>query len=496
MTGKSRSNGVFAVLVLVASVMLVLNILLLVTIWSDHPRPSAVKGAPTTKAVPFDAKTREEVRDFVAEEIDRQAGRSLQGFGTFASAAITVVSVLIAVALAVFGLTWWRQTQEHREAMEKATKHSEAIEKKLDEVNVHEQRVKDRLTSIEDMHTRMKNILGEAQEAAKEAAADADRAEANKRFAQALAYQNEGKLEAAIEEYDQLIEFAPDTSEAFNNRGSSWAGKKEYDKAIADYARAIELNPKCAEAFNNRGSAWAGKKEYDKAIADYDRAIEINPKYAEAFGNRGNAWSDKKEYDKAIADYDRAIEFNPTGAAAFSNRCGAWSYKKEYDKAIADGDRAIEFNPQYALAFSNRGGAWSGKKEYDKAIADYDRAIELDPSFASAYLNRAEAMIGRGDYERASHRASQAQQSGILKDPSDQVGAAYLTAMAMALDGGDFGEAEAEMDRLLAEGARPTKWNLGPLDGILGDLEGNRDLPEGALDNAKRIHEKFKSHHA
>src|SRR5262249_18728053 len=53
------------------------------------------------------------------------------------------------------------------------------------------------------------------------------------------------------------------------NRGVAYFHKGDTGRAIAGFNRAIELDPKSAKAFNNRGSAYRYKAEYDQAIADY-----------------------------------------------------------------------------------------------------------------------------------------------------------------------------------------------------------------------------------
>jgi len=56
-------------------------------------------------------------------------------------------------------------------------------------------------------------------------------------------------------------------------------------------------------AYNNRGSAFHYKGQYDRAISDYNKAIEIDPEYALAYFNRGVAYFKKGDYDRAWEDF-------------------------------------------------------------------------------------------------------------------------------------------------------------------------------------------------
>jgi tetratricopeptide (TPR) repeat protein len=50
----------------------------------------------------------------------------------------------------------------------------------------------------------------------------------------------------------------------------------QYDRAITDYNKAIELNPQYAMAYQNRGSSYFKKGQYDLAIADFEMVLRIS----------------------------------------------------------------------------------------------------------------------------------------------------------------------------------------------------------------------------
>jgi tetratricopeptide (TPR) repeat protein len=80
------------------------------------------------------------------------------------------------------------------------------------------------------------------------------------------------------------------------------------------------VNAKFADAFNNRGTAYAKKGDFDKAIADYDAAIRIDPKIPSTYGNRGLALVKAGQFARAVADFDQALAGNPKDALSLYNR--------------------------------------------------------------------------------------------------------------------------------------------------------------------------------
>ena len=163
------------------------------------------------------------------------------------------------------------------------------------------------------------------------------------------------------------------------------------------FDHAVKVTKENDVAYNNRGTIYYEKGEYDMAIADFNKAIEINPRYIEAYYNRGKAYNAKKQYESAISDYSKAIEINPKLAAAYTNRGSIYKAMGQYALAISDYDKAIEINPAFAEAYNNRGTVYYAKGDYALAISDYSKAVELKPDFAWAYFNKANAceIVGR-----------------------------------------------------------------------------------------------------
>ncbi len=456
-TDKPKNKTLIAIIALGILISVFLGHRYVVYLFELPARSSSVRET-TTQPVPFDAERREQVRNFVADEIDRQTGQSHQQFNALASALITAVATLIAVALAVFGLTWLRQSQEYNRIIDEAEKYRKEIKDTAVKIAEYEKRSKDCLEQIEEAAKEAQNVLQQTKDERKQSEEAASSAKADMHFTQALTYQNEGELDKAIEEYGRSIA-AKESSVAYNNRGNCWAEKEEFDKAITDYNKAIELDPKFALAYNNRGLIWDDKGDFDKAIADFNKAIELNPKDARFYSNRGVTWRKKGEFDKATADYDKAIELDP----------------------------------KVAGFYSNRGAAWAEKGEFYKAIADYDKAIELDPKNTGSYLNNAaEALILKRDFHGAVERLEQGRGRDAFKTRRDLLITSCLEGIALALKGEDASAAEADAKRLQAGGAKAGDWDTEPMERFLKGLKAEEIAP-AALATARRFQEMLKT---
>jgi tetratricopeptide (TPR) repeat protein len=238
----------------------------------------------------------------------------------------------------------------------------------------------------------------------------------------------------------------PITPVAFNNRGTAFFNRRDYDRAIAEFDEAIRLDPNFAAAFYGRGCAYDGKGDYDRAIKDYDEAIRLNPKDAAFFSNRGTAYWSKSDCDRAIPDYDEAIRLSPNEATYFSNRANAYKKKGELDRAMKDYDEAIRLNPKNATFFVNRAGLFQDRRDYDHAIKDYDEAIRLNPRYANALYGQGSPTKTRASTSKPSRAMTTSflsvpnmakalyQRSEVKRSMHDDAGADADLQAAIAID--------------------------------------------------------------
>ena len=137
-------------------------------------------------------------------------------------------------------------------------------------------------------------------------------------FAKALAEQ--GHLDAAIQEYQNILGTRPNLPRVHNNLGSLLAARGALDDAMHHYAEALRLASGSgsrgrifdrATAHFAMGNVFLGKGRSQEAIREFEAALELMPEHDRAFNNLGVAYSRLGRFSEAIRAFQRAIELNP-----------------------------------------------------------------------------------------------------------------------------------------------------------------------------------------
>ncbi|UCF87620.1 MAG: tetratricopeptide repeat protein, partial [Nitrospiraceae bacterium] len=125
-----------------------------------------------------------------------------------------------------------------------------------------------------------------------------------------LAYQSQGLLDRAINQYRIASELKRDYTEAYVNLGVAYKSKGLTEKAIEQYRTAIRLNPGIPEVHNNLGVAYMSLGFIKQAIEQYRIAIKIKPSYAKAHYNLGDAYKAQGDFVTSREHYQIAIRLS------------------------------------------------------------------------------------------------------------------------------------------------------------------------------------------
>jgi Flp pilus assembly protein TadD len=117
---------------------------------------------------------------------------------------------------------------------------------------------------------------------------------------------NQGKLEAAIGEFQKAAAMDPKHGAAFLNLGQAYERANRSDEAINAYRKSIELEPRNFYARNNLGVLYDNQGKYDDAIAEFQIALNNEPNNAMALKNLETAKKNKAVIQERNAQIGRA----------------------------------------------------------------------------------------------------------------------------------------------------------------------------------------------
>jgi tetratricopeptide (TPR) repeat protein len=138
-----------------------------------------------------------------------------------------------------------------------------------------------------------------------------NRAQSQNRLSRGNEELEKGNYDGAIADFDSVIKYAPELTEAYLRRGEARYKSSDYNGALADFNYVMQVKPNCPGILVDRGTANYSLSNFDGAWSDYSEEIRLNPQDANAYCYRGLVEENRGDYDGALGDYNKAIEINP-----------------------------------------------------------------------------------------------------------------------------------------------------------------------------------------
>ena len=126
----------------------------------------------------------------------------------------------------------------------------------------------------------------------------------------ALLYAKTGN-KLALEFYNDALRIAPQSIEAWYNKGMFFQEEDNLDSAHACYEKIIELDSTYSAAFYNRGFIHlVFEDKFNEAIVDFTEVLELDSTHCHAYYNRGYAYELLGNNKLAEKDYRKSLTIN------------------------------------------------------------------------------------------------------------------------------------------------------------------------------------------
>ena len=195
----------------------------------------------------------------------------------------------------------------------------------------------------------------------------------------------------------RALDIKPQFVEALNCRGLASKDLGDTEAAIADFERVVEARRDFFPAWNNLGEVLLKLKNPEAALAAFDKAILYKKDYVFAWNNRGNALLQLGRFAEAEVAYEEAIRLDPSYPYAWNGRGVARRQLQRPAAALEDFITASELAADiFFEAWYNRGLALIEIEppRPEEAIDAFSRAIQIKPDYQAA-INQRESVRRR-----------------------------------------------------------------------------------------------------
>ena len=149
-------------------------------------------------------------------------------------------------------------------------------------------------------------------------------------------YLKMGRYTESADAATRALSLSPDDLVARQFRGSALGAGGNPNAAVADFERILEIDPYNASAIFNLGLAYKETKKYDRAEAMFSQLIAIDPKFPNAFFERAFCRGRLGLFKEARDDLDMSLLIQPDHPPSYFFRGRAWEALGDLDKACAD----------------------------------------------------------------------------------------------------------------------------------------------------------------
>jgi tetratricopeptide (TPR) repeat protein len=212
----------------------------------------------------------------------------------------------------------------------------------------------------------------------------------------------EGKLQQAIDAYEQAIQIDPANDIPYIRQSRLLIYTRDTTKAVERAAQAVVLNPNSPENLAHYCRALDWEARYSEALDACSCAIELDPAYAVGYAFLSEVYADLANWRLAQTNAQKAIDLNFQSMDAHHNMGYAMEVQGRYAEAAEFYENAITLAPNLSPLYIDAGRTYhNGLGDYEMAVDRFKQAIKLTPFDPEPYDLLGWAYYFNGEVVRA-----------------------------------------------------------------------------------------------
>lgn len=215
------------------------------------------------------------------------------------------------------------------------------------------------------------------------------------------AYQQQGRLQEAVEHYLKALSARPHHVPVRVNLGVCYDALGDLDAALEQYTVALQADPTVSKVHNNVGNVLFKKGRFEEALQAYREAIRLNPHYPEPHNNMTAALLELNRLEAALAATQTVLDMVPDDPQAQVNlavirlRQGREDESRRLlDTLLAQGRMTVRI--RFVL-----GGYYAEQGRLAEAAEQYRAVLSEHPQEAAAHFELGTVLEHAGDRQGA-----------------------------------------------------------------------------------------------
>lgn len=260
---------------------------------------------------------------------------------------------------------------------------------------------------------------------------------------------NLGRVEDAVQAYDEALSSKPDHAESHHNKGVALASLKRHKDALASFEACLKYTPDFYGALCGKSEALSSLENFEKAETTARTAISKDGLKPNAYADLGFACLKLRKNKDAVDAYKSAIKYGDTSeetkrlfAIALSENALDLEQAGNVKGAVAAYMESLGISPS-AAGHHNMGILYVRLEENNSAIKSFEASIALDSKYKMAYA----ALGAVYSQESQNDLAIKNLQVAVALDPNDTE-THYNLGLVLLKSGRDL-EAKREFDEVL-----------------------------------------------
>jgi tetratricopeptide (TPR) repeat protein len=233
---------------------------------------------------------------------------------------------------------------------------------------------------------------------------------------------NDTGLDAAIEKYQDAVDFDPQYAIAYANLGIAYGrlhairhDPGALELARANCKRALTLDPNLVDGHLAMGGVFNLSGNEQGALGEFAKVLKLDPSNPRALVWQGQTYERLDRWADAEQSFNRVLQERPNYWLAYHELATALNGQGKYQEAIEKFRAATVAAPGNSQAFANLGGEYLQVGDFAQATESLKKSLALAPNDLAA-VNTSLALRYQGKPDEALPYAQKAVELNPTED--------------------------------------------------------------------------------